>query len=189
MVKINEFHVEKKYVNLRGDWTLICPEKEKSRKKLTFTGFEPRTSRLQEQNTTTELRRHVTKSAIKKLTNQYSYDTVLANFSQVPPLSAYFHLYSTNLDLFPLLFSLYDFLVLPCALFQNISFWLYFWSLYKNSNFFCGRLIHFLPHFSQSIPFFCTLVKTLEKKILLNKFRVWAIILCGFLILLINRHS
>ena len=140
MVKINEFHVEKNYVNPRGDWTLICPEKEKSRKKLTFTGFELRTSRLQEQNTTTELRRHVTKSAIKKLTNQYSYDTVLANFSQVPPLSAYFHLYSTNLDLFPLLFSLYDFLVLPCALFQNISFWLYFWSLYKNSNFFLWQI-------------------------------------------------
>ena len=189
MVKINEFHVGKNDVKLRGDWTLISPEKEKKRKKLTSTGFDPGTFRSQEQNTTTELRRHVTKSASKKLTNQYSYDTVLANFSQVPPLSAYFHLYSTNLDLFPQLFSLYDFLVLPCALFQNISFWLYLWSLYKNSNFFCGRLIHFLPHFSQSIPFFCTLVQTLEKKLLLNKFRVWAKILRGFLISLINRHS
>ena len=32
MVKINEFHVGKNDVNLRGDRTLISPEKEKTEK-------------------------------------------------------------------------------------------------------------------------------------------------------------
>ena len=150
------FHVGKNHVNSRGVWTLTCPEKEKNRKKLTLTGFDLGTSRSKVQNTTTELWKLPMKNVPTRHSNLSTKLLVLANFSQVPPLSAYFHLYSTNLDLFPLLFSLYDFLVLPCALFQNISFWLYFWSPCKIPNFFCGRLIHFFAIFLPLILIFST---------------------------------
>ena len=100
----------------------MLKNKEKNRKKLTLTGFELGTSRFQEQNTTTELRRHITLPALKKLENEYSYDTVLANFSQVAPLCATLHPYSTILDLFPQLFHSYNFLVVSGSLFENLVF-------------------------------------------------------------------
>ena len=63
-----------------------CPEKEKkSRRKSAFTGFDLGTSRFQEQNTTDELQSLVALNALKKLRNSYTYDIVLANFSQLVP--------------------------------------------------------------------------------------------------------
>ena len=47
--------------------------------------------------------------------------TVSIDIPHASPGSSF--IFSISLSL--LLFSLYDFLVLPCALFQNISFWLY----------------------------------------------------------------
>ena len=99
MVKINEFHVGKNDVNVRGDWTLICPEKDKKEKKMTFTGFDLGTSRFQEQNTATELQRHLTQDAFKELTNSCTYNTVVANFSQFPPFCAIPHLYTPNVNI------------------------------------------------------------------------------------------
>ena len=154
MVKINEFHVGKNDVNSRGVWTHICPEKEKNVKKVTLTGFDPRTFRFQVQNTTSELRWPVTLHALKKLIDSYTYDTVLANFSQFPPISASIHLYSTNLDLFRQLFHLHDLGVVWCSLFENILFWLYFLSRFINSNFFCGRLLDFCYIFVIYLDFF-----------------------------------
>ena len=128
MVKIIRFHVGKNHVNPRGVWTHNCPEKEKKRKKVTLSGFDPGTFRSQEQNTTTELRRHITLLALKKRKNQYSYDTVLANFSQFAPLCATLDLYSTNLDLFAPLFCLYNLPVVSGSLFQNLDFGWYLWN-------------------------------------------------------------
>ena len=102
MIKIIEFHVGKNDPNLRGVWTHDPHERKKF---IPLMGLEPVTSRFEEQNTTIELWRVVTKMCFKKLTNEYTYDTVLAIFSQFAPLCANFHLYSTNLDLFPPLFS------------------------------------------------------------------------------------
>ena len=152
------------HVNSKGVWTLTYPEKEKIRKKLTFTGFDPGTFSSQEQNTTPELRRHITWFAPKKLRIQYSYDTVLANFSQFPPLCANFHLYSTHLYPLRQLFFVYNFLVIPCSLFENILFWLYFWNPWVIFIFFCGRLIYFLSIFLPFTYIFCTFVQTQEKK-------------------------
>ena len=78
----------------------------------------------------------------------------LANFSQVPPISANFHLCSTNLDLFRQLFHLHDLGVVWCSLFENILFWLYFLSPFINSNFFCGRLLDFCYIFVIYLDFF-----------------------------------
>ena len=73
MTKKIQFHVGKNYVKLRGDWT-HDPYK---RKKITpQVGLELGTFRFQEQNTTTEPRRHIAKSALKKITNSYTNDTV-----------------------------------------------------------------------------------------------------------------
>ena len=44
--------------------TTVQKKGKKNQKKVTFTGFDPRTFRFQEQNTTTELRRHVTLKAL-----------------------------------------------------------------------------------------------------------------------------
>ena len=90
-------------------------------------------------------------------------DTVLANFSQFPPISAKFDLCSTNLDHFWQLFSLNKFSVLSSALFANIVFWLYFGNPCINSNCFCDKLIHFQPYLCHSIGFYCNLIQTLEK--------------------------
>ena len=80
----------------------MTPIKEK---KITpQVGLELGTFKFQDQNTTIEPQRLITENAFKKLTNLYAYDSVLANFSQFPPLCATLHLYSTNLDLFPHLF-------------------------------------------------------------------------------------
>ena len=88
---------------------------------------------------------------------------VFANFSQVPPISANFHLYSTNLDLFRQLFHLHDLGVVWCSLFENILFWLYFLSPFINSIFFCGRLLDFCYIFVIYLDFFCISFQTLEK--------------------------
>ena len=92
---------------------------------MTFTGFDPGTFRFQEQNTTSEPRRLITTYALKKITDSYSYDTVLAIFSQFPPLCATQDLYSTNLDLMPQLFCVYDLGGVGWGLFQNKPFGLY----------------------------------------------------------------
>ena len=164
MVTIIRFHVGKNDVISRGIWTLTCPEKEKNRKKLTFTGFDPGTFRSQEQNTTTELRRHITLFALKKLENEYSYDTVLANFSQVAPLCATLHPYSTILDLFPQLFCLYNFPGLSGTLFQKLVFGSYLWNPWKNFQYFCSEMIHFIHTFLQFTWNFRTFIQTPEKK-------------------------
>ena len=77
----------------------------KEKKIIPQVGLELGTSRLREQNITTEPRRITTQIALKTLTIAYTYDSVLANFSQFAPLCATLHLYGTNLDLFPQLFS------------------------------------------------------------------------------------
>ena len=77
----------------------------KEKKSIPQVGLEPVTSRFEEQNTTTKPRRLITKTALKTLSIPYTYDSVLANFSQFAPLCATLHLYGTNLDLFPQLFS------------------------------------------------------------------------------------
>ena len=114
---------------------------------------------------------------------------LFANFSQFPPISANFHLYSTILDLLPQLFHLYDLGVVWCSPFENIPFWLYFLSPFVNFNFFCGRLIDFVYIFVIYLDFFCISAQTLEKKFPWKKYGIWAKILRQFLILLINRHS
>ena len=137
--------------------------KRKKRKKLTSTGFDPGTFRSQEQNTTTELRRHIALVALKKLRIEYSYDTVLANFSQFAPLCATLHLYRTNLDLLPLFFFLYNFLVVPGGPFENILFRLYFWTPCMNFIAFCEGLLDFFYIFAIYLDFFCISFQTLEK--------------------------
>ena len=64
--------------------------------------------------------------------------SLLANFSQFPPLCANFHPYSTHLHPLRQLFFVYDFLVIPCSLFENILFWLYFWNPCRDPNCFCN---------------------------------------------------
>ena len=91
--------------------------------------------------------------------------SLLANFSQFPPLCANFHPYSTHLHPLRQLFFVYDFLVIPCSLFENILFWLYFWNPWVIFIFFCGRLIYFLSIFLPLTYIFCTFVQTQEKKI------------------------
>ena len=81
----------------------------------------------------------------KKLRNEYTNDTVLANFSQFPPLSATQDLYEAKHNHFPHLLNLYNFLVVSCSLFENILFWLYFWKT-------CINLILFLWQIN---TFFC----------------------------------
>ena len=63
--------------------------KYEKKKILAEGGFELGTFRFKEQNTTTELRKPIMRMAIKKLSNSYTYDIVLANFSQFPPLFTY----------------------------------------------------------------------------------------------------
>ena len=93
---------------------------------MTFTGFDLGTFRFQEQNTTTEPRRHIAKNALKKIRNSYSYDTVLAIFSQFPPLCATQDLYGTNHNIFWHFFHLYDLGGLGWILFEKIIIWLYY---------------------------------------------------------------
>ena len=88
---------------------------------------------------------------------------VLANFSQLPPLSATLHLYRTNLDLLPLLFFLYNFLVVPGGPFENILFRLYFWTPCMNFIAFCEGLLDFFYIFAIYLDFFCISFQTLEK--------------------------
>ena len=90
--------------------------------------------------------------------------SVLAIFSQFPPLCATLHLYRTNLDLLPLLFFLYNFLVVPCGPFENFLFWLYFWGPCMNLIFSCEGQIHFFYNFAVYFDFFCIFVQSLEKK-------------------------
>ena len=97
--------------------------------------------------------------ALKKVKIEYYYDTVLANFSQFAPLCATLHLYRTILDLLPLLFFLYNFLVVPCGPFENFLFWLYFWGPCMNLIFSCEGQIHFFYIFAIYFDFFVSLSK------------------------------
>ena len=95
---------------------------KKQKKNLQFTGFELRTFGSKGKSYPSEPRRLLIYKESKKLTNQYTYDTVLANFSQFAPLCATLDLYSPNLDLFAPLFCLYNFPVVSGSLFQNLDF-------------------------------------------------------------------
>ena len=87
--------------------------------------FEPGSSRFQEQNTATEPRRLLTYITLKNLRNLYAYDSVLANFSQVPPLWATQDLFRTNLDLLLQLLCVYHLGGGGWSLFKNQPFGLY----------------------------------------------------------------
>ena len=137
---------------------------EKQKRNLQFTGFELQTFGSKGKSYTTEPRRLNTYYSLKKLRNQYTYDTVLANFSQFSPLCATLHLYRTNLDLFPQLFSLYNFLVVCGSLFQKLVFGSYLWNPWKNFQYFCNEMIHFIHTFLQFTWNFCTFVQTPKKK-------------------------
>ena len=89
--------------------------------------------------------------------------SVLAIFSQFPPLCATLHLYRTILDLLPLLFFLYNFLVVPGGPFENILFRLYFLTPCMNFIVFCEGLLDFFYIFAIYLDFFCISFQTLEK--------------------------
>ena len=82
--------------------------KRKNRKKWYVRGIEPETFGFEDQSHTTELRRLITCEGVKKLTKQHTYDIVLANFSQFPPFSAIFHIYSMKVYHFCQLFCICD---------------------------------------------------------------------------------
>ena len=63
---------------------------------------------------------------LKNVTNSSCYDTVLANFSQFPPLSATQDLCQAKYNLFLQLFCLHNMNVVHCGQFHNILFWLCF---------------------------------------------------------------
>ena len=179
MVKINEFHVGKNDVNWRGDWTLIGPEKEKNRKKVVFFRIwtqdhwihRPKLSHWATRLHLNWLRNCKTKNHLLRSVHCWFLlrflvpkISVLAIFSQFPPLCATLHLYRTILDLLPLLFFLYNFLVVPCGPFENFLFWLYFWGPCMNLIFSCEGQIHFFYIFAIYFDFFCIFVQSLEKK-------------------------
>ena len=89
---------------------------------------------------------------------------VLAIFSQLPPISANFHLYSTNLDLLPQLLNLYDMNGVSCGLFQNEPFCLYLCDPWTNFENIWREMIHFIAIFLPFIWFFFSSVETPEKK-------------------------
>ena len=57
MTKKIQFHAGKNHKKSKGG---LNPQTQKEKKKLAFTGIELMTFRSEEQNTTTELRRHIT---------------------------------------------------------------------------------------------------------------------------------
>ena len=119
MIMIIAFHEGKNDVKSRGDWTHDPYERKKNTPKV---GLELGTSRFQEQNTTVEPPRLITQSTLKNLRSLYAYDSVLAIFSQVPPFSAIFHLYRTNIYLFWQLLFLYNMGEPGWAHFENLVF-------------------------------------------------------------------
>ena len=174
MVKINEFHVGKNDVNWRGDWTLIGPEKEKNRKKVVFFRVwtqdhwihRPKLSHWATRLHLNWLRNCKSKNHLLRSVHCWFLlrflvpkISVLAIFSQFPPLCATLHLYRTILDLLPLLFFLYNFLVVPCGPFENFLFWLYFWGPCMNLIFSCEGQIHFFYIFAIYFDFFVSFSK------------------------------
>ena len=107
---------------------------------MSTAGFEPITSGFKSQNAATELPRLTTKTTKHYLSYQYTYNTVLAIFSQLPPLCATQDLYEAKHNHFPHLLNLYNFLVVSCSLFENISFWLYFCKTCINLNFYLWQI-------------------------------------------------
>ena len=137
MVKINEFHVGKNDVNWRGDWTLIGPEKEKNRKKVVFFRVwtqdhwihRPKLSHWATRLHLIWLRNCKTKNHLLRSVHCWFLlwflvpkISVLAIFSQFPPISANFHPYSTILDLLPQLFHLYNMNVGERGQVENLVF-------------------------------------------------------------------
>ena len=90
------------------------------------------TSRFQEQNSTTEPRRHFTKFGSILHSNLSTKLLVLANFSQLAPLCATFHLCCINTYLCPHFFHLQDMGVVGCSLFSNQPFGSYFLNPWMN---------------------------------------------------------
>ena len=186
MTKKIQFHVGKNYVKLRGDWT-HDPYK---RKKITpQVGLELGTFRFQEQNTITEPRRLITSITLKKLTNLYTYDSVLANFSQVPPSSAKFHLYRTNINYFWQLFYFNDINEPSWATFENIVFGLYFLNPVELLKIPCLGSIDFVSYINYHHRFYCTLAQFLGNFSWCAKYEVLGKILRWFSFFGINIHT
>ena len=114
---------------------------------------------------------------------------VWANFSQLPPFCAIFHIDTIKPYLISHLFLLYDMSEPGWALFPNQPFGSYFlnpWTNWKNP---CRGSIYFVLYINQHHRFFCTLAKSL------GNFSLWAKnghlvkILRWFSVLDIDRHS
>ena len=114
---------------------------------------------------------------------------VFANFSQVPPISANFGLYSTNLDLIQQLFHLYDMGGQGWTLFQNQPFGLYLGDPWSNFENFCWCILHFVPYFSHWYRFACTFAQSLGNFYQWAKSGFYAKIVRQFWIFHIDSHS
>ena len=95
-------------------------------------GFEPQISGHECKMLPLSYEELLQRSTKKSLQINAPSDTVLAIFSQFPPLSANFHLYSTNLDLLPHLLYLYDMSVVERGLFPNQPFGSYLLNRWAN---------------------------------------------------------
>ena len=176
---------------------------KKRRKKLPSTGFELRTFCSTSQNYPTEPRglryqkqncknkKHLIRSVHCWFLLRFLVPKifVFANFSQVPPISANFGLYSTNLDLIQQLFHLYDMGGQGWTLFQNQPFGLYLGDPWSNFENFCWCILHFVPYFSHWYRFACTFAQSLGNFYQWAKSGFYAKIVRQFWIFHIDSHS
>ena len=119
-------HVELFFKNICGIWT-HDPWDKKKKNHLVWWGIELGAVWSKKQASTNELRLQTMMWTLyQDIRNQY-FETVLANFSQLPPICANWHLYYINIYNFSQLFSLYDMSEPEWAMIKNVVFGSYLW--------------------------------------------------------------